>query len=263
MTDNRAEQLDKTKRAAFAFLEDFEYLSGLVDKVTPKRGYLRRASVIIRRWLVDGTLQEIASPRVGRIEILAPDTTPFVASGQENPFVIFVNATTSIFGVFIAAAMLAPGNKPREIEGIGDLDEKKPVRIDSFRRQEVIYFKRKWITRDDVIKYIANVADGVHSRRSKSEDEKIIARARHVMTFSLVDPKKDPNRPKEMPEDIGLIPSVNLNQDAVSSANLPLVYSNDSIDCVLVELLAIIRCVIESPDVIDLVEAIRKEAALC
>lgn len=261
MSDKRAEQLNRTKSAAFAFLEDFEHLCELVDKVTPKRGYLRRASVVIRRWLVDGTLQEIASPRVGRIEILAPDTAPFVASGKKNPYVIFVNANTNIFGVFIAASMFAAGSKPRDIEGMGDLHEKKPVRIDGFRKQEVIYFRGKWITRDDVIKYIANVGDGVHSRRSKTEDEKIIARARHTMTFSLVDPKKDPNRPKEMPEDIGLIPSVNLNQDAISSSNLPLVYDTDSIDCVLVELLAIIRCVIESPDVIDLVEAIQEEVA--
>lgn len=254
------EQLEKTKGAAFAFLEDVESLRDLVIDTTPKRVYLRQASAILRRWFVDGTLQSVASPRVGRIHVLAPDSAPFVASSEKQPFTVFVSARTNVFGVFLAAGTVEPGNKPREIKDLGDLDERTPFRIDKFRKQEVIYFQGRWITRDDVIKYIANVGDGVHSGKTKTDTEKSIARVRHAMIFSLVDPKKDPNRPKEMPDDIGLVPSMKFNLKAVSYARLPLKYEPDSIDCVLVEILAIIRFVLESPDVLKLEAEIRKEA---
>jgi len=254
------EQLEKTKDTAFAFLEDVEYLRNLINDTTSETAYLRRASAILRRWFVDGILQSVASPRVGRIHILAPDSAPFVASLKEQPFTVFVNARTSVFGVFLAAGMVEPGNKPREFKDAVDINERKSFRIDKFRKQEVIYFQGRWITRDDVITYIANVGDGIHSGKTKTDTEKTIASVRHAVVFSLVDPKKDPNRPKWMPDDIGLVPNIAFNLKALSYARLPLKYEPGSIDCVLVEILAIIHCVVESPDVLKLEAEIRKEA---
>ena len=60
--------------------------------------------------------------------------------------------------------------------------------------------------------------------------------------------------------DIGLVPNIAFNLKALSYARLPLKYEPGSIDCVLVEILAIIHCVVESPDVLKLEAEIRKEA---
>jgi hypothetical protein len=257
---DRHEQLEKTKVAAFAFLEDAKYLRDLVNDTTPRRAYLKRASSILRRWFVEGTLQSVASPRVGSIHILAPDTAPFVASAEEQPITVFVSAGTHVFGVFLAAGMVEPGNTQRKIKDQADIHKRISFRIDEFREQEVIYFQGRWITRDDVIKYIANVGDGVHSGKAKTDTEKSIARVRHVVVFSLVDPKKYSNHPNEAQDDIGLGPGIAFNLNAVSYAGLPLQYEPDSIDCVLVEILAIIGFVLESPDVLNLEAEIRKEA---
>jgi len=256
------EQLEKTRNSAYSFLEDYEYLCDLVGSITPKKGDLRRASAIVRRWLVDGSLQAIASPRVGRIEICAPDCEPFVISARKKPFAVFVSARTNVFGVYIAAGTVDEGRTPRQIPGLIDPSNRNSMRIDTFRKQKVIYFEGEWITRNEVIKYVANIGDGVHSGTLKTDAEKRIASVRHAMTFALVDPKKDPNRPKEMPDDVGLIPCIKFNPAAGSHTDLAINYDPDSIDCVLVELLAIIRFVVESPNVKTLRMKVQKEAKL-
>ena len=257
---DRHEQLEKTKGAALAFLKDVEYLRNLVNDTTPRRVYLRQASAILRRWFIEGTLQSVASPRVGKIHILAPDSAPFVASAEEQPITVFVSARTNVLGVFLAAGMVEPGRNPRDYKDFADPHKRISFRIDEFCKQEVIYFQGRWVTRDEVIKYIANVGDDIYSGKTKTDTEKTIARVRHVVVFSLVDPRQDPNRPREMPDNIGLLPAIAFNLDSVSSARLPLTYEPGAIDCVLVEIIAIIHFVLESPDVLKLEAEIREEA---
>jgi hypothetical protein len=164
-----------------------------------------------------------------------------------------------VVGVYFMAAMVEPGDRPREIDGLSDPDERIPLRIDNFRKQPVIYFDGEWITRDEIVKYVANIAEGIHSGNVRTNAENRIARVRHVLSTSLIDPSKDPNRPKDMPEDIGLIPSLNFDIKAIDQSDLPIEYDPDKIDCVIVELLASMRLLVESPVLIRLCNEIRKE----
>lgn len=257
--DDKDLRLKETKEAAFAFLDDYEHMASIVSQVAPKKSNLRRASGIVRRLLIDGDLKRISAPRIGRIELEAPDNRAFYVSSRQTPFLIFTSAGASIFGVFLRAGVLELVSQPRSIPDLPDLAARIPFTIDSFRKQNVICYRGDWMNRNDVIKYVANVGSGVHSGNPKSDADNLLARMRHVFSVSLVDPTNDPNRSASMPANVGLIPSFNANIGAIDQTDLPIEYDQNSIDCVLIELLSILSFIVESPDTKRLCEAIKDE----
>src|SRR4029077_126368 len=80
LNPERGEELLKTTReAAAAFMEDMPHIQEIVLKTDPDRAELRRLSNVLRRLLIDkgGDLRDIAAPRVGKLNIIAPDNKPF------------------------------------------------------------------------------------------------------------------------------------------------------------------------------------------
>lgn len=122
--------------------------------------------------------------------------------------------------------------------------------LGGFLKQRVIFSEGAWVTRGEVIKYVANIKDGVHSGSGGKKDldhvrgplEYARRRARikgaHAgINFNMVEPSAgafDPNDFK---------------------------YDAAALDVVLLELLATVQLVLRSPDVKALEEYIRNELA--
>jgi hypothetical protein len=93
-----------------------------------------------------------------------------------------------------------------------------------FLRQPVFFIHGKWITRNQVIKYVANIGSGVHSGTPQTEDEKRIASIRNSARFST-------SSMSVIPQDAQiirphLVPALELNIDALRPGPLNFSISN-------------------------------------
>ena len=95
-------------------------------------------------------------------------------------------------------------------------------------------------TRAAVIKYVANVSSGVHSDAPKEAGEKLLELISHNNKISY-DKDKDHY-------------TLNLGDNP----NKEFSYTPESIDIVLVELLATARFIVEAPDIINLEKVVRQ-----
>jgi hypothetical protein len=67
-----------THDMALAMIDDFQYMRETLNKSQPTAGDVRRMGNVLRRILIDkdGDIRKVAPPRIGRIELMAPDTRP-------------------------------------------------------------------------------------------------------------------------------------------------------------------------------------------
>ena len=243
--DYKEEWRKKTIEAAAALIDDLKHFRKIINSDLVTAGDIRRLSAQLRRFLVDGALEKVAGPRVGRIRIPAPASQKFrdANAAMKIPFLGLANVR--IFGVNIASAMLDVGDGliDRGIEF--DPNARIDLSVDDFMRQGVIILDGDWITRRDVIRYIANVADGVHSGDIKDDRERLIKRARHAMAVKVK----------------GETPTIIANIAALATDDLPLNADPNKVDWVLIELLAAACFVCEAPDIIALEAFISNELA--
>jgi hypothetical protein len=59
------------------------------------------------------------------------------------------------------------------------------VRVDNFLSQRVLYLHGDWVSRRAVLKYVANIASGVHSGNATEADDLLIESIRRNVTFVL------------------------------------------------------------------------------
>lgn len=232
-----------TFETAVVLADDLEHIRAVLSKLDPTPGDIRRLSAQLRRMLVERDLVNVASPRIGRIFLTAPDLKPIYSSNRAAPISFFMAAGVEIFGVSVAACMVEKAGKPRTLLNYSP-DATVSLRLDNFVNQNVICFEGEWVRRLDLIKYIANVAHGVHSGTIQDSVEGLIRRVRHVSGMSIKDN----------------IPNLTCNVSAFSSVELPAIADRKYVDCVLIELFATASHVINSPDVSRLMEIIATEA---
>ena len=97
-------------------------------------------------------------------------------------------------------------------------------------------FEGQWVSRSDVIKYVANVISGVQSGKLKTDTDSLINRIRHAVTLSVVGDKT----------------TIAFNPDVFHKIDLPIQYDPKAIDPVLFELLVTIHMLVNSPDIVRL-----------
>jgi hypothetical protein len=103
----------------------------------------------------------------------------------------------------------------------------------------------RWCNRRHVIKYIANVAHGVHSGAPSDEFEKIVANVRRAATF-----RAPP----------GAFVSLNMSVlQQEDNTEIPFRYSPDALDPALVEIASTLHFLTNSPKLIDLESLIKTE----
>ncbi len=233
-------------------IDDLDHMRGVVGTDQTKVGDIRRMSGILRRLLVNREIAKIATPRIGKIEFSAPDNTPFYRAERKIPFVFFLSGRARVFGWSQALwAFEAPSNltsndiikKSQEIIGGHEYTDTVSLRLENFLNQRVLCYRGKWASREQIIKYVANVASGVHTTAPKNEHEILLAKIRSANRIVF----KDGGVHVEL---LGY----GLHWDETRFD-----YKPGSIDPVLIELLAAAKFLCESPMVVDLERIIREE----
>lgn len=238
-----------TKDAAHAFVEDISDIREIAQRCNVGRGELRRLSSILRRLLIDnnGDLSSIAPPRIGKITILAPDNSPAYHDAKKNVFTFFgsgYGAGPKEFGLPIRGSCVRKGTLP-PIVGLDNLAT-IDLSHDGFLSQNVICFHEEWISRRAVIKYMANIAGGVHSGQPQEHIEELLKIIRHCTRYII----KNDNVHVEF--------NMNTTINKIVNEN----YADPRIDPVLVEIMSACHYLILSPSIQKLEDFIRYEFGL-
>ncbi len=101
--DVQRKMRETTREAAAAFIEDMEHFREVLKRTDPIRGELRRLSGALRRLLVERDIAKIATPRIGRIMIAAPDNKPLLKAGEKAPYLFVGSGGIDAFGMMIPA----------------------------------------------------------------------------------------------------------------------------------------------------------------
>ncbi|AXA41109.1 hypothetical protein [Rhizobium leguminosarum] len=181
--EDRCNLIGKTAAVAHEAIDDIRYLRRLLTQEEVDSGDIRRASAILRRQLVENTLTRVAAPRIGKLLIRAPNFKPIYVESRTAPPSIFVGAHTSIFGVDFRGLLLRAGASLRQSEF--DPEATIDLSTESYGKQEILYYRSRWVSRKSVIEYVANVAGGVHAGEEKSEDDKVIGASRHNIGIKM------------------------------------------------------------------------------
>jgi hypothetical protein len=253
-----AELISQTRESAIAVLEDYNRLAGIVVSSETKAVDLRHASAILRRWLVEDALQRVANPRVGRINIPSIDNRPVYVACRTGRIVSFVSGGASVHGIYIAAGMVNAGNRAIDLVGFHP-DQRIDLSLESFVRQRVIFTGGTWITRRQVIKFVANIDRGVHDGKVRESDEELLAAYRQQVSVELLDVKKLTTLPEDLPKGIDAIPSVNWTMGDPAARISLASYNPSRVNGVLLELLASMMFLVAAPDIKSLCTAIEKE----
>jgi hypothetical protein len=179
----------------------------------------------------------------------APDNSVFYAAAQKIPYSFFGSGGMEVFGVKLRSVILdlnSPTARPPDYK---DTLRTAEVKLDGFLKQRVLCLEGQWVGRGDVIKYIANVASGVHSgARPATNVDETIRQIRHVAAYR----KKDGS----------LSLTFDMNALTLSDDDMPFRYSAEVIDPVLLELLAAIHYLLISQDTKRLETRIAAELGL-
>jgi len=243
--DHRRELLKMSREAAAAFVEDLQHFREVLSQTKVSRGEIRRLSGAVRRILVDRDIATVAAPRLGRIMLSAPDNKEVYRFSRRMSLDFFGSAGVPIFGCELRGFVLYQ-SKPGAHELIFDPDAKVTFRVDNFLSQDVLCFRGQWVSRNGVIKYVANIGSGVHSGTVRENEERTLAAVRNFAHYSL--------------RESG--PHIDLDMSTVSNVSNPTFnYTPDTIDPVLVELLASIHFLVTSDDVKKLENGLKQELA--
>ena len=236
--DYKAERRGKTFDSAKALADDLQFIRRFVGSPNPEAGDIRRMSALLRRILVDATLERIAAPRVGKLLIRTMKTDDIVRLNRADPIEFLGLGGVSMFGMEIFAIHLG---------GSGASEWPSPLNTEltpnDFLKQGVIVWNGRWISRRDIIRYIANVADGVHAGEDKTELDRLIRRVRGTFGMSFQDGTT----------------TFTINHNAFVAVEIPKTLTNAVVDWPLLEVWSAGANLVASPDVQRLVEYIANE----
>ena len=177
MKNDLTARLATTRDRAVAFVEDFRHLKEVYKNEYPDRVEIRHLSPLLRRLLLDGDLGAVAAPRVGKFSISAFDLRSFYHAPNRRffscgPKNIYSN-DVCLFEAF--------GSLPSTALSIGWSNNPPPMTqlpLDKFISQDVLCFDGMWVSRIDILKYIAFFGSGIHSPPPKNDVDLLIKRIR-------------------------------------------------------------------------------------
>lgn len=226
-----------THGAALVLLDDLKHIRRIVGLQEPDPGDLRRLSNLLRRILVEGDLRKIATPRMGKIGIVAPDLRALYYANDERPFHFVAADSFNIHGYIFSAVIMEAGPRERALPNFRP-DDRATLSIEPFQNQKVLCFEGQWVTRADLIKYVANVAHGTHSGTPKNE---VARRIRLIRSALRVQINSDDG-----------VPEIGFNWNALVTDDGPIQFRPDVIDLALLSLISTAQFLTTSPDVFEL-----------
>jgi len=239
-----------TRELALALLEDIRHLRGVVTRPIPHQDELRRASATLRRLLIEGDLSKVAAPRIGKVVLRQFSNEMFYRTHAVRGYAFFANCGVDIGGVVFRGISV----EQRELnadqvridytkQNAVSPDTLEDVRLDNFLSQQIMHFNGVWISRRAVIKYVANVASGVHSGSNTDNMDIALSRIRQTVLYRVL-----PN------------PGIEVNTEALGAYLLDeFTFSIFHLDPVLAEIHATIKLLVETPSICELEQAVSKE----
>jgi hypothetical protein len=226
-----------TAETELAFVEDFRWLAEMINRNPMSHGEIRRSSAVMRRLFPDGRdFQRLCSFHAPKPLLSAHDNRSFYRSADRVVVPFFVSG--------------GRGFLSREMRGMtpsgwvhlsGDeelsLGDTTLLPLEAWLNQRVLCFMGKWITRTNVINYVANRAHGVHSGADKSELDESISKLRGIAQLAV------------SPE--GNI-RLNISTPGLYAPSTDFTPSPGELDIVLFEYSCAVRFFVESPDAIAL-----------
>jgi hypothetical protein len=237
---------EETRDSAAALIEDLAFFREVVARPEQSPAELRRLSVTARRLLVDEAIKTVGAPRTGVPKFRRPDNKEIEAYITPANCQMFASLGVSAFGFYVHA-MSARADGIKTPVPVHDPNAFIEGTMDEFMVQPVIFSEGVWITRREVIKYIANVKDGAHSGGGKADLDHVKAPLEYARRRARIKAASG-----------GLnVNMVETTGGRFDPANFP--YDAAAVDVVLLELLAAAHLTVRSPAVRELEEYIRKE----
>jgi hypothetical protein len=230
------------------FIEDFRWLSEMIDRDPPAYGDIRRSSAVLRRFFPDThDFHRIASFWAPKPTLIAFDNRPFYRAADRAEVVpMFVSGGRGFLEHNIVALSV-----PGPFDGVpmpAAIEERlTQLNVDTWEKQKLICFWGTWASRVDIINYVANRAHGVHSGKDKDKFDESLSMIRRVVQIG---------RHAEGHPRIAMDPSAPfvVNPDFTPRPN--------ELDCVLFEYACTVRFFVESPDAIALCDLLAAEHKL-
>lgn len=150
-------------------LDNIRQLKRLLNSDDVTQADIRIYAGFIRYLLIDhgGGIARSAKKWGVKIEFICPDTKPLVRNAS-NGYVSFFSASyVVISGVGIGAFRIYDGPHKKTDDGY-DLEKCVTLNLESMCKQIVMFGEGKFLTRADVLKYVANKAGGIHWDRTAS-----------------------------------------------------------------------------------------------
>lgn len=240
--------LEATGNAAQVLLDDLAHMRRIISVEQPDAGDLRRASAILRRILVEEDLIRIAAPRIGKILLDCPDFRPIHRHCEFNSYLFISADEVKTHGVTFSMLAVEASNNASQIQGYIP-GQRVTLPVQAFLKQRVVFLKNRWITRAELIKYVANVAHGVHTGKAVSEVERLIRDLRGMVTVKMV----------SAPFPVGgMCPLISFNNDFQTTNDAPIQFRPDVIDFPLLNIISTAQTLLCSADVTRLSEAIAR-----
>lgn len=238
--EQQAERVIATRGAAAAFVEDIHHLRDVLADTDARRGEIRRLSVILRRLLVDGELELIAGPRIGKVLVTSPQNKRIYRdAGFDNG--MWLSGGARIFGF----AFRNVGT----YEADTDPDETVLLKVKDFLNQAVIYFEQTWVKRKSVITYVANKGSAAHTGKIIETDHHLLEAFQRKIFIG----KKD--RTTRI--------SVNFHRGEFLDVDVSkMELTAEAVDGIFLELLSAAAYLVDSPDIMKLEAAIITEVGL-
>lgn len=240
------------------------YIREVVGRQDTSRGEIRRLSAVLRRLIVNRDIAKVAVPRIGKIQLHSIDNSHFYnATVRPGSIRLFFTGDVRVYGQYIGSFDLHEVPR-KEVPAVRDMKtvldlmypkrdlipNQEPMQIISmnlerFKNQKVICFMGRWISREAVIQYMANLASGVHSDIPSKEEDMMLARLRNVVQIS-----KGESGPH-----IHFVWETDSPAESVRFKVAPA----ETVDPVLIELLGAANALTLSPDIDRLEVSIRQE----
>lgn len=229
-------------------IEDIELLGNLWQRDNVTNSELRNSSHILRRLLIYQDLQKCANPRKHELRIETPNNKILITAARNKVLEFFQSGGTTILGVWFRASTVAKGNDEklsRLFKGFNP-EDKIDLKLTSFLKQPVFYLDNSFISRADVIKYVANKAGGPHFDTKRNEKEQIIDKIRRAVVM-------------QMEEDT---PMFGFDISHLEGDLTSFEIKKGTIDPVFVEMAAACRFLTESSSVVSLMRLVKDEYGL-
>jgi hypothetical protein len=197
--------------------------------------------------LVECDLRAISAPRLGRVTLIGPDNSSAYRAEKKYPLLFFATGGGKVLGGgynhLVAFDVKVNRWHPVVLPAI-EFGKSIEMRLDTFVDQRVLCYRSRWASRAEVIKYVANVASGVHSGVPANPQDELLAMIRNSLSLK----KK---------EDGSL--HLDMFPGGVDTDQLEFKRAPDSFDPVLIELLAAATFLAQSHFVAELEKVIRHE----